>query len=175
MIVRVSVVLRRTVVGVYVTLILIVQRLRYDFMIEFSFYMTILPSLSNTTFGVSGNERDQSSAKEEEASDTHTEERDGVSVEDGGVQTDQPNQEHVEEEHKVKEKKENDEDEEVQRQEETEEHVNKNDNEDAHDDGKEDAVNEEAVFGAFLQVSEPALVSSHHDGFLRFWNFSVSL
>lgn len=35
-------------------------------------------------------------------------------------------------------------------------------------------VNKEAILGAFLQVSEPALVSSHHDGFLRFWNFSVS-
>lgn len=39
---------------------------------------------------------------------------------------------------------------------------------------KEDEVTEQAVHGAFLQVSEPSLVSAHHDGFLRFWNLSVS-
>ena len=81
----------------------------------------------------------------------------------------------MEEEREGKENKESGEDEEKHKQEETEEHVSKNDNEDAHDNEKEDVVNEEAVFGAFLQVSEPALVSSHHDGFLRFWNLSVSL
>ena len=32
----------------------------------------------------------------------------------------------------------------------------------------------DSILSAFLQVSEPALVSSHHDGFLRFWNLSVS-
>jgi len=122
---------------------------------------------------VSDNQRDESSAHEGEESDTHTKEQDGVSVEDGGIKTDNTNQ--MEEDSKDKENKENDEDEEEQRQEETEEHVNKNDNGDAQDDRKEAVVNEEAVFGAFLQVSEPALVSSHHDGFLRFWNLSVSL
>ena len=116
---------------------------------------------------MSDNQGDESSAHEGEESDTHTKEQDGISVEDGGVKTDHTNQ--LEEDSKDKENKENDEDEEEQRQEETEEHVNKNDNEDAQDDKKE------AVFGAFLQVSEPALVSSHHDGFLRFWNLSVSL
>ena len=34
--------------------------------------------------------------------------------------------------------------------------------------------NKETIIGEFLQVSEPALVSSHHDGFLRFWNLAVS-
>ena len=126
-----------------------------------------IPSHSNTNFQVSDNQGDESSAHEGEESDTHTKEQDGVSVEDGGVKTDHTKQ--LEEDSKHKENKENDEDEEKQRQEETEEHGNKNDNEDAQDDKKE------AVFGAFLQVSEPALVSSHHDGFLRFWNLSVSL
>lgn len=135
--------------------------------------MTLLPSLSNTNFQVSGNERDQNSANTGDVSDTHNEERDGVSVEEGGVKTDQTNQEQMEEEHKDKENAENNEEEEVPRQEETEEHENKTDNE-ALQDEKEHEVNEEAVFGAFLQVSEPVLVSSHHDGFLRFWNLSVS-
>ena len=140
-----------------------------------SFCMTRLPSLSNTNFQVSDNQRDQSPANEEEENNTHTEERDGVLVDDEGVKTDQTTQEQMVQERKDKENKENDEDEEEQRQVETEESVNKNENEDVQDDEKENVVNEEAVFGAFLQVSEPALVSSHHDGFLRFWNLSVSL
>ena len=41
-------------------------------------------------------------------------------------------------------------------------------------EGEESGVNKEAIVSAFLQVSEPALVSSHHDGYLRFWNLSVS-
>jgi len=121
------------------------------------------------------NQRDQISANEGEASDTRTEEQNGISVKDGRVKTDHTNQEQMEEEREDKENKENGEDEGEHREEETEEHGNKNDNENAHDDEKEGGVNEEAVFGAFLQVSEPALVSSHHDGFLRFWNLSVSL
>ena len=121
------------------------------------------------------NQRDQIIANEGEASDTRTKEQNGVSVEDGRVKTDHTNQEQMEEEREDKENKENGEDEGEHREEETEEHGNKNDNENAHDDEKEGGVNEEAVFGAFLQVSEPALVSSHHDGFLRFWNLSVSL
>ncbi|KAK2567438.1 WD repeat-containing protein 64 [Acropora cervicornis] len=41
--------------------------------------------------------------------------------------------------------------------------------------GKEDItdVDKDAILGAFLQVSEPGLVSAHHDGFLRFWDLSV--
>jgi len=157
------------------TLISIVQRLPCDFISSKVFFLIwpFIPSHSNTNFQVSDNQRDESSAHEGEESDTHTKEQDGVSVEDGGIKTDNTNQ--MEEDSKDKENKENDEDEEEQRQEETEEHVNKNDNGDAQDDRKEAVVNEEAVFGAFLQVSEPALVSSHHDGFLRFWNLSVSL
>lgn len=42
-------------------------------------------------------------------------------------------------------------------------------------DGKEDEVIEQAVHSAFLQVSEPYLVSAHHDCFLRFWNLSGTL
>ena len=121
------------------------------------------------------NQRDQISASEGGANDTLTEEQDGASVGDGRVKTDHTNQEQMEDERENKETKENGEGEEEHTQEETEEHVNKNNNEDAHGDEKEDVVNEEALFGAFLQVSEPALVSSHHDGFLRFWNLSVSL
>ena len=41
-------------------------------------------------------------------------------------------------------------------------------------EGEESDENKETIIGEFLQVSEPALVSSHHDGFLRFWNLSVS-
>ena len=41
-------------------------------------------------------------------------------------------------------------------------------------EGEESDDNKETIIGEFLQVSEPALVSSHHDGFLRFWNLSVS-
>ena len=41
-------------------------------------------------------------------------------------------------------------------------------------EGEESGENKETIIGEFLQVSEPALVSSHHDGFLRFWNLSVS-
>ena len=41
-------------------------------------------------------------------------------------------------------------------------------------EGDESGENKETIIGEFLQVSEPALVSSHHDGFLRFWNLSVS-
>lgn len=41
-------------------------------------------------------------------------------------------------------------------------------------DGDESDENKGTIIGEFLQVSEPALVSSHHDGFLRFWNLSVS-
>ena len=137
--------------------------------------MSLRPSHSNTNFQVLDNQSDQTSANVEEASDTHIEEQDGASVGDGRVKTDHTNQEKMEEEHEDKQNKKNGEGEEEHRQEETEEHVDKNDNEDAHDDEKEDVVNGEAVFGAFLQVSEPALVSSHHDGFLRFWNLSVSL
>lgn len=42
--------------------------------------------------------------------------------------------------------------------------------------GKEEItdVDKDAILGAFLQVSEPGLVSAHHDGFLRFWDLSVS-
>ena len=40
-------------------------------------------------------------------------------------------------------------------------------------EGEESDENKETIIGEFLQVSEPALVSSHHDGFLRFWNLSV--
>ena len=39
---------------------------------------------------------------------------------------------------------------------------------------EESDENKETIIGEFLQISEPALVSSHHDGFLRFWNLSVS-
>ena len=134
--------------------------------------MTLHPSHSNTNFQVLDNQRDEMSANEGEESATHTEGRDGGSVEDGRVKTDNTSQEQMEEEHEDKENKETGEDEEEHKQEETEE---QNDNEDTHDNEKEDVVNEEAVFGAFLQVSEPAFVSSHHDGFLRFWNLSVSL
>ena len=137
--------------------------------------MTLHPSHSNTSFQVLDNQRDEISANEGEESATHTEEQGGVSVEDGRVKTDNTNQEQMEEEREDKENKENGEDVKEDKQEDTEEHVIGNDNEDAHDNEKEDVVNEEAVFGAFLQVSEPALVSSHHDGFLRFWNLSVSL
>lgn len=52
------------------------------------------------------------------------------------------------------------------------EQESKTENEDEQEE-KEDEVTE-AVHGAFLQVSEPSLVSAHHDGFLRFWNLSVS-
>lgn len=41
-------------------------------------------------------------------------------------------------------------------------------------EGEESDENKETIIGEFLQVSEPALVSSHHDGFLRFWNLAVS-
>ena len=41
-------------------------------------------------------------------------------------------------------------------------------------EGEESGENKETIIGEFLQVSEPALVSSHHDGFLRFWNLAVS-
>ena len=41
-------------------------------------------------------------------------------------------------------------------------------------EGEESGENKETIIGELLQVSEPALVSSHHDGFLRFWNLSVS-
>lgn len=144
-------------------------------MVRFSSYMTLHPPHSNTNIQVLDNQRDEVSANEGEESATHTEGQDGVSVEDGRVKTDNTNQEQMEEEREDKEDKENGEEEEEHKQEETKEHVNKNDNKDAHDNEKQDVVNEEAVFGAFLQVSEPALVSSHHDGFLRFWNLSVSL
>lgn len=53
------------------------------------------------------------------------------------------------------------------------EQESKTENEDEQEE-KEDEVTEQAVHGAFLQVSEPSLVSAHHDGFLRFWNLSVS-
>ena len=53
------------------------------------------------------------------------------------------------------------------------EQESKTENEDEQEE-KEDEVTEQAVHGAFLQVSEPSLVSAHHDGFLRFWNVSVS-
>lgn len=137
--------------------------------------MTLHPLHSNTNIQVSDNQRDEISANEGEESATHTGGQDGVSVEDGRVKTDNTNQEQMEQEGEDKENKENSEEEKEHKQEETEEHFNKNDNEDAHDNENEDVDNEEAVFGAFLQVSEPALVSSHHDGFLRFWNLSVSL
>ncbi|KAM7448945.1 WD repeat-containing protein 64 [Porites harrisoni] len=42
-------------------------------------------------------------------------------------------------------------------------------------EGEESGENKETIIGEFLQVSEPALVSSHHDGFLRFWNLSGTL
>lgn len=135
----------------------------------------IIYGKGNTNIQVSDNQRDEISANEGEESATHTGGQDGVSVEDGRVKTDNTNQEQMEQEGEDKENKENSEDEKEHKQEETEEHVNKNDNEDAHDNEKEDVDNEEAVFGAFLQVSEPALVSSHHDGFLRFWNLSGTL
>ncbi|XP_044163661.1 WD repeat-containing protein 64 isoform X2 [Acropora millepora] len=43
--------------------------------------------------------------------------------------------------------------------------------------GKEEItdVDKDAILGAFLQVSEPGLVSAHHDGFLRFWDLSGTL
>lgn len=53
------------------------------------------------------------------------------------------------------------------------EQESKTENEDEQEE-KEDEVTEQAVHGAFLQVSEPSLVCAHHDGFLRFWNLSVS-
>lgn len=42
---------------------------------------------------------------------------------------------------------------------------------------KEEMIDDDkdSILSAFLQVSEPALVSSHHDGFLRFWNLSGTL
>lgn len=57
---------------------------------------------------------------------------------------------------------------------EDEEIEDKTDNEDK--TGKEEItdVDKDAILDAFLQVSEPGLVSTHHDGFLRFWDLSVS-
>ena len=134
--------------------------------------MILLSSFSNTQLHMSSNERDQDSANTGHVSDTHHEEQDGTSEQEEGENTVQSNQEPMDVEYE--ENKESQQDEEMQGQEETEEHEDKIDNEDIQD-GLEETVNEAAVFGAFLQVSEPALVSAHHDGFLRFWNLSVSL
>ncbi|KAJ7388219.1 WD repeat-containing protein 64 [Desmophyllum pertusum] len=130
----------------------------------------IIYGKGNTQLHMSSNERDQDSANTGHVSDTHHEEQDGTSEQEEGENTVQSNQEPRDVEYE--ENKESQQDEEMQAQEEAEEHEDKIDNEDIQD-GIEETVNEEAVFGAFLQVSEPALVTAHHDGFLRFWNLSV--
>lgn len=125
---------------------------------------------SKTNLQVSSNEQDQDSAKAVETSSNQAdEEQDRASDEEAEEKSVETNQEQVEED-KDEDNKENKEEDDVQRQEEAEEHENKDD----YEEEKEDVVNREAVLGAFLQVSEPALVSSHQDGFLRFWNLSVS-
>ena len=94
------------------------------------------------------------------------EEQDKASDAERGEKTVETNQEQTEDEYEKN--KEN-----VEDHEDTKERENQDDNEDIQEE-KEDIINEETLLGAFLQVSEPALVSSHQDGFLRFWNLSVS-
>ena len=121
---------------------------------------------------MSTNERDQDSANTGDMRSTHDEEQGGSlekREEETAVET---NKEQIEEVHKKEENKGDQEQEDLQR-EEAERQEYKTNEEDVKE-RKEDAVNEQAVYGAFLQVSEPALVSAHHDGFLRFWNLSVS-
>ena len=128
-------------------------------------------SFSNVKFKASVHEAGTDSVTSEEPSGSQSEqqgETQGDEEIEGNVQT---SQEQIDEDSSDKE---DDETRAAQVQENTEGSDDKINNENVQE-GQATAVIEDAVMGAFLQVSEPALVSSHHDGFLRFWNLSVSL
>lgn len=46
----------------------------------------------------------------------------------------------------------------------------KHDDDDADDEAKDDNEN-----SLYLRISDPAVLSCHHDGYLRFWNLEVCL
>lgn len=128
----------------------------------------IIYGKGNVKFKASVHEAGTDSVTSEEPSGSQSEqqgETQGDEEIEGNVQT---SQEQIDEDSSDKE---DDETRAAQVQENTEGSDDKINNENVQE-GQATAVIEDAVVGAFLQVSEPALVSSHHDGFLRFWNLS---
>lgn len=128
----------------------------------------IIYGKGNVKFKASVHEAGTDSVTSEEPSGSQSEqqgETQGDEEIEGNVQT---SQEQIDEDSSDKE---DDETRAAQVQENTEGSDDKINNENVQE-GQATAVIEDAVMGAFLQVSEPALVSSHHDGFLRFWNLS---
>ena len=131
----------------------------------------LCPSFSNAVkFEVSSYEPDEDGINSEETSDNQSEEQDGVHEDEEGERKSRKSQNQVDEDSSDKEEEETNA---VEVQERVEGDASEINNEDMQEE-KERRLNGDAVLGAFLQVSEPALVSSHHDGFLRFWNLSVS-
>ena len=120
---------------------------------------------------MSSQKTDQDTVNMEEPKDNQSEEQDGEHEDEEGETKIQTRQELMEEDSSDREQNETRTMEEDKETEGIEGEIN---NEDMQE-GQESRVNKEAVVSAFLQVSEPALVSSHHDGYLRFWNLSVSL
>lgn len=122
----------------------------------------------NTNLPKSSNERDEDSADTGDVSDPQNGEQDRIlekGEEEITAETDKEQVDRGREEEGSGEER---------NQEQKLEQESKTESEDEQEE-KEDEVTEQAVHGAFLQVSEPSLVSAHHDGFLRFWNLSGTL
>ena len=115
-------------------------------------------------------EPDEQSSNTAKPNDNQIEGQDEVLDDEEGKRKTETNEEKNEEDRKDREE---DETRGTEVQEEREGSEDENNNENLNE-GQESGVNKEAIVSAFLQVSEPALVSSHHDGYLRFWNLSVS-
>ena len=134
--------------------------------------LVFLSSCSNEVkFGALSREPDKESINTAKPNDNQSEGQDEALEDEEGEGKPETNEEKNEEDRRDREE---DETREAEVQEEREGSVHDNNNEDLNE-GQESRVTKHAIVSAFLQVSEPALVSSHHDGYLRFWNLSVSL